>query len=631
MKERIRQFLDKITLYNQVVDEYKRAVDAAPDHAMAYVKWGIDLAQDNKLEESLEKFQQATVISPSRFEPYVNWGVALARLNRLDEAIDKFKTAVEKNSKAVNPRILWGAALMEKGQIAEARAQYEQAIALAPENPEVYLSWGTALARAGAYQEAIKNIKQSLTIQGYQPLLYFFWGLILAEMEDYESAIEKFQICLRFLPKHAEAFYFWSISLNRLGRYEEALQRSKKALSLKLEKPEVYLNQGDILANLNRLDVAIANYRHALLLEPNLAEAYFSWGIASCKLGEFEEGYSHFAKALELEPDFKGVQRQWGHYLLSENRYEEALPHLRKAITEEPKQLEARMNLALALIKTEQQAEAVEILFEVEQEHQWNPQVQYLLGTHFMGAGNWQKAKEYLEKTLEEKPDFTDAAINLALVFCEMDQSMEAVRRMRPLIRREPDSARVNFYYGVVLFRHGDYKDALVKYNKALSIQPDYLEAKLGQGEALLKLDQLAEAEQALKTVLEQKPDSLPALSLMALCQLQQAEALLEEEADFKLQKQAFLAASNSYEHLLKLDAKHWRARADLAYIQGRLNSLEAMNSAFEAWISESSGEQKATALYFWGKALHKLGQTEAGQEKIAQAQQEKPDIALDM
>src|SRR5687768_7382538 len=99
MKRQMQRFFEKITQYNQLVSDYKRAVAAAPDHALAHVNWGIDLAQSGRMEDALQKFEQAAALAPQRWEVFTNWGVALARVNRLEEATEKFEQAISLSPK----------------------------------------------------------------------------------------------------------------------------------------------------------------------------------------------------------------------------------------------------------------------------------------------------------------------------------------------------------------------------------------------------------------------------------------------------------------------------------------------------------------------------------------------------
>lgn len=626
MKKAIRQFLDKVSQYNRLVDDYKRAKDVSPDHGLAYVSWGLELAQEGRLEDALEKFRQAADITPNRPEPFLNWGVALAKMNRLDEALLKFQAAIERDPKMASAYTLWGAVLMDFGKHDEAKIQYEKAISLAPQSGDPYANWGISLARQGLYHEAIQKFKQSLAIQSYQPQVYFMWGAVLAELQDYDSAIEKFKLTLRFLPKHAEAYYFWGVVLNQLGRYEEALEKSKKALQLELEKPEAYLSQGDIFANLNRLDFAISNYRHATMLKPDFADAYLGWGVALCRQQQYEEGYAKLAKCQELQPGNVDVHRHWGEALLEQERYAEAIEHLRAAMALDEEHVETLLNLAMALMKTCQTDEAIALLFEVEKRERWNPQAQYLLGTHFLNMGDLEASATHLEKALEEKPDFEDAAVNLALVLCERGDTLEAVRRMRPIIRRLPDSARINFYYGTILYRHGDHKDAIAKYQKAILLQPQYVEARIGLAEVYLCLDELAEVDALLSALLTELsgPSCIPALFLLGVCRIRQADQAPTEALKRHLDEEALAC----FEKVLGFDPFHVDSLANQALMQGRLHSVAAMNQAFEALLSRSSEALKALLLYYWSKSLEQVGEPEAALLKLQEACHENPLIA---
>lgn len=626
MKKTIRHFLDKIVRYNQVVEDYRRATEATPDPALAYVNWGIDLAQSGQMDAAIEKFRQASEIAPHRYEPYLNWGVALARMNRVDEAIEKFKIAIEKDERVAGPYMLWGAALLEEGKLAEAQEKYAKAIELAPDNPEPYVNRGIAFARSGNYPAAIANFKQALTIHGYQPHVFFLWGVVLAEMQDYESAVEKFNMTLRFIPQHAEAYALLSVALNRLGRFKEALEKSRKALALNLEKPEVYLNQGDILANMGKLETAIVNYQQALALSPELAEAHLNWGVALCKLGQYAAGYEQFSKALSLDEKLPDLHRHWGHFLLTEQRYEESIPHLEKAAEATPDDISVLLDLSMALIKTERFQDAINLLFEIEKKDRWNPKVHYMLGTHFMGAGDLRKAASHFEKALEESPDFEDASINLALVLCELGDTVEAVRRMRPLIRKLPDSPRVNFFYGTILYRHGDYQEALAKYCKAIEVDSEYLEPRIGLGETYLRLGRLDEAEQALRDVLSAHPDSTPALFLLGMTLLRKGSV-----ADSEVSRTLYQEARAFFERLVALEPKHWDAWANRAYLIGLLESVDAMNQAFEGFLTDAGEDLRAVILYYWSEALKRLGHADAASQKRQAALDADPLIETQM
>jgi len=640
MRESLRQWLqrigDSVGKYNRIVTEYKRAVDHAPDHVMAYVNWGVDLAEAGQLEAALEKFEAATRMTPNRWEPWTNWGVALARLNRLEEAQEKFQHALSIDPGSANNYVLWGAALIQQGKVEEAIEKYEACLKLNPQNPEPYVNWGIALARVGHYDQAIQQFKKSLSIHPFQPQVYFLWGVLLAERERYAEAIEQFKKTLRFIPKHVDALYFWSVALNRMGKYAEALDKSKRAIRLveqlgdpKLINPEMYLNQGDILANLDRLELATANFRHALNLNPNLATACLSWGVANGRRGLFAEAYRQLDQALSIQPDMTGVARWYGQFLVEEARFAEALPWLERALNEHPDDADALLNKAMVLIKLGQVPEALELMNRLSERDRWHPQVQYLLGTYYMGLQMFDWARQHLKRAVEDQPDFQDAVINLALVEATLGNTQDAVRLGRSVLRKNPESAMVNFMYGSILERHGDWKEALSKYEKAIRLEPDFMEPRLGQAEIYLLRGHWETAKRALGNMLSHDADYLAARFLLGMTHLREGNDHLPDSPE---QQACYREALTCLDQVLERDPDHLDARGNRIFLVACLAhghtpvARSAVDTDFEQqdkhWPEETPASRRAMWLLHWGTALATLGFTESAEARRGEARQ---------
>jgi tetratricopeptide (TPR) repeat protein len=624
MNQNLKQLFEKLGRANQLVEDYRRAKEGSADHALAHVNWGIELAEKGELEEALEKFRVASEIAPTRYEPFFNWGVALARNKQNEEALEKLQLSIERNPKSSGAHILQGALLVELKRYDEAKEKYEKASALSPGSSEPFANWGTALARQGEYQEAIVRFRQSLSLQGNQPQLFFLWGTVLAEMKDFDGAIEKFRLTLRFNPKHANAYHFWSICLNQMGRFQEALEKSETSLKNDASNAQAHLNQGDILTNLIRLEEALIHYEKAIELEPTLAEAYLGWAVALSRLKRFAEAEEKFTRCLAINMNLPELHNQWGRFLMDQGRNEEALIHFQSGIALEPQNVAALLNLALVQLKLNQRKEALSTLIEVEELDRWNPQAQYLLGTHYLGEGHYDKALKHLSNALEEKPDFEEAAVNLALALCEKGDTLEAIRRLRPILRRLPDSAHINFYYGLILERHGDWQDAIVKYRKSMDIKPDYPEPAIGLAELYLRQGMLEDGDNTLKSLLKEESNYIPALFLQGVCRIRLADSTNSPDKKRLYDAQA----QQNFEKILTLDSNHLEAQVNLALMHGRRQSTEHMNQSFELLVENTPAHQKALLLYYWSQALTQQGETQQAEQKMQEAIQENPQIA---
>ncbi|MEB3205965.1 MAG: tetratricopeptide repeat protein [Vampirovibrionales bacterium] len=582
MQQFIRGFLEKISQYNVLVDVYLKASSSAPDAASAFLNWGVQLAEAGQLEASLEKFKKATQMAPGRPECYTNWGIALAKLGRLDEATKQFQAAIERDADAPSNYLMWGAVLMAQGQFELAHQRYQQALALRPNQPDLHTHWGISLTLCGRFQEAVEQFRLSLSLNPSQPQVCFLWGATLAEIAtqtgDYDSAIERFRDALRLDARFFDALYCWSVALNRQGRYKEAIEKAKQALNINPERPEVYLALGDALAGQGRLDIAIANYRQAIQMVPHQPDAYVGLASALYRLHQPENALPVILRAMELtraaaSNPSQGLSDHASAVLISElytlwvnilnglGQFEEALNAAIEGLTFSPAHIGLQLQKVVLLLKLGRQQEAVSVLMALEPLAKTDAGLQYVIGTHYLGANELSKAKVAFETVLALSPAHEEAAISLSLVLSDIGQAQEAVRILRPFYRKyaelplepaktelsaadtalslalmkascgyessqkqESKQARIVFYYGMALFSAGDIDEAIQKFQYALTILPSYQEALVALGEAFLAQGKIPEAIHQLQETVAQYPKADLAWMLLSLCYLQQSD-----------------------------------------------------------------------------------------------------------
>lgn len=517
LKQRWHWFKTQLSRTNRMVETYRRAASQAADHSVAHVNWGVELAEVGELQEALAKFERAAQLSPGRAEAYTNWGVALAKLGQLKPAIEKFEQASQLAPERAGNYTLLGAALTELGELAEGKKAYEKAIELSPRQPEPWTNWGVVLARLGRHEEAASKFQASLGLKSNQPQVLHLWGAVLAEQHHYEQAIEKFKAAVRLNPRHGEALYLWSMALTRLGKHQEAIDLAKRAMTVLPDKPDLFLNLGHSLMRLGKLEVAMGNYRHALLLNPDSAQAHLGLGQALCALSKHSQGQAHFQKVQMINPGLVGLDAAWGISLVAQALYEEALPHLERALAffteptdpanipeDHPAEATLRLHYCTALLKLGHKNQAHQQLEALHQQENQNPEVAYLLGTHYLEMLQPQKAQAYLQKSVSLAPEHLQAHINLALIEIIENQTQEAVRRLRPFYRQatqqknhasqgpplsdmqKPEEVLAVLYYGVALNANGETEEAKVKLRQALTLDPMNALARLALLQVIL-------------------------------------------------------------------------------------------------------------------------------------------------
>ena len=97
------------------------------------------------------------------------------------------------------------------------------------------------------------------------------------------------------------------------------------------------------------------------------------------------------------------------------------------------------------------------------------------LGTAYYVAGWLSKSIKTLHRGLEIEPNEIEILINLAFIYSEQGELATALQWHKEILQQAPEHALAMMHTGLTLERAKQYQLADVWYQKALSLQPDYL------------------------------------------------------------------------------------------------------------------------------------------------------------
>ena len=175
--------------------------------------------------------------------------------------------------------------------------------------------------------------------------------------------------------------------------------------------------------------------------------------------------------------------------------------------------------------------------------------------------GDFLAACRLYETALELRPELLSARGNLVACLMDLGRFDAAVGHAEVLTRIDGDSACRWFLLGVVRMRMGDTEAAAQSYQRALEINPTYMEAYVNLDSVLLKLGRLQEcrdwAQRAVSArfgfwehALQRPPHFVPGLRSRPWWDPQQFAWARDLEANFEPIKQELLA-------LLGANAEH--------------------------------------------------------------------------
>jgi len=140
-------------------------------------------------------------------------------------------------------------------------------------------------------------------------------------------------------------------------------------------------------------------------------------------------------------------------------------------------------------------------------------------GNEFAAASKYDEAIPYLEEATRQATRFTQAWVQLGYCLARVGKIEHSLRVLRRAADLEPESPEVHFHLADALALSGQNREAIASYTEALRLKPDFPDARIGLGLALLAVGdrQSARRQQLLLEVSENKGDRYPALNYRVL------------------------------------------------------------------------------------------------------------------
>ncbi len=205
--------------------------------------------------------------------------------------------------------------------------------------------------------------------------------------------------------------------------------------------------------------------------------------------------------------------------LLELQRDAQAKAALQKVLAEDPSYPRAWLNLGV-IARRAGQADEAEAAFRKELSlHPDDPLAANNLGALFLEAERPKEALPWFQRAQKLQPNYVRAIRNEALAYAKLGATgpaLEALDRALAIcevaVEYQPDLVGVLTDRGAVLAQQGRLQAAAQEYRRALAINPERREARLGLGSVLGRAGELQAAGRELAAVLDADPGCFEAL-----------------------------------------------------------------------------------------------------------------------
>ena len=312
------------------------------------------------------------------------------------------------------------------------------------------------------------------------------------------QAIHTLQEIIREKPEIAENHYSLGAVYADLGDYQSAIAAFQKALKIDPMLRSSAAQVAYIFQQKQLYELAIQYYMRVLGRNPS-AEVLGALGTLSLIQGDFDGAVNFLQRALRLAPasstfnqNLLAAYHRGALQLLKTDQFTLTIKHLKQGLARFPFSKILLFDLAVAYESTENYQNALEIY---ERLLKLNPEYTAArvgiattlnsLGAQQAHNKDWEAAISLYEQALDHHPNFSPARQNLEEVMLvigweqtERGDLEAAVQIYQKLLKINPENPKAYHHLGIIYFRKQSYQQSIAHLNTALSLNPDYQEAK---------------------------------------------------------------------------------------------------------------------------------------------------------
>jgi len=214
------------------VGRLTRAVEIAPNNAVARANLGFALIRAGRDAEALASLDRAVALKPDFAQAHNNRGIALVRLKRREDAIAAFTRALGLLPAYADAAINLGELRNRAGDTTRAREAFERVRRDDPASANARIGLAFADALDGKLEDAIASLEAIVAAHPNQAAAWHTLGAVRNWAWRHDQAEDAFRRAVAIDPSHGDARFGIASTLLARGRYREgfdAFEASRSA------------------------------------------------------------------------------------------------------------------------------------------------------------------------------------------------------------------------------------------------------------------------------------------------------------------------------------------------------------------------------------------------------------------
>jgi protein O-GlcNAc transferase len=313
-------------------------------------------------------------------------------------------------------------------------------------------------------------------------------------------------------PTNADGLHLLGLLRFRQGKESESISLLEQALQSRPDDLEFLTNLGNLTKAAGERTSARQWYERALAVDPNCLAPCYNLGLLAAEEGDLDGAIKLFKRALVVDDQLAELHFTLSVVLKAKGDRQAAIDSCRNALRIRPEFLEAHICLGNLLFENDMPLEALTAYKEAAKIDPDNAIVLNGIGITHTSLGDYNCAKQSLERAVALAPDLPDVHNNLGIVFSLLGDRSSAITSLNHALNLNPNYPEAWRNCGNVLSEEKRYANAVEFYKKALALNPDFYQAQLELSIALKELGEPKAAKASFARAQAMNPQALAPL-----------------------------------------------------------------------------------------------------------------------
>jgi tetratricopeptide (TPR) repeat protein len=268
------------------------------------------------------------------------------------------------------------------------------------------------------------------------------------------------------------------------------------------------IRQGAEAARKGDEEGARTAFRQALSADGNAFEAHYNLGVLADRAGQANQAMDHYRQALRVQPDYERAARGMVAIHLRRGNADEARRFVEALASQFPTNLKLQALHAETLVRTGRHDAAYDAARRaLGCDERFVPAMIAMIKAS-LALERKELAESVLDQALEIDAANAELHFLKAQMLLEEDGRLrDALDRYRKAITLRPDYLEARMAYGVQLLHGGNYAEARKQLEAAVSLAPTMVAVHLNLGDAYRANQQWDKARETFQKVLSMEPD----------------------------------------------------------------------------------------------------------------------------